>query len=659
MRLPDIWAEWQLFDFSGIDGPTDFNHPTTGSSLGDRPGFTFHLPQGDNQIWVAVQVGDEWVDAVPMRGHRAVCSDLVDLTGQAGDGTRVRVAFIYWHRAAFLGRVEVVAADGPLAAVRAYVLNLTDQETLVERDGSRVILAPKQDISLSSPFDTMEGQRQLRPDALRRAIVWSGDLAGAGTAASYDAFKAGLLTRLAAGERATGLLAFAELSPQEMTRERWRSTFECRFHFEGEDEPGQAPGWESAYQGNVSYYASLPTPPTCDEDIRHTFLKACSALKVNTYGPQGQIPFRWTTPDRWPHRHMWLWDSAFQAFGYKHIAGDLGEEAIQSMLALQRDDGYVPLCGNNGGLPTWLERDGEWITQPPTLAWAAWDVYQTTGNRDFLRYCLPRLTRFMEWLLVNRDVNGNGLLEWLVIDHPICPCGESGMDNSSRFQGRERVDSVDLCAFVINEIRHLEMMAAELGQELADLSARADHMAELVNERMWDEETGFYYDLRLDGSQQKIKTVVGFYPLLARIASPQQARRLLEHLTDPGEFWSPLPVRTEAADEPTFDRNMWRGPVWMNCNWVVICGLREYGYDELANEIGRRTIREIVKWYHEDGSIYELYHDMGRSPQELPGKEGYTGYIAAPYRDYGWSCAVFIALAMDPRVVESQTDDSV
>ena len=50
-----------------------------------------------------------------------------------------------------------------------------------------------------------------------------------------------------------------------------------------------------------------------------------------------------------------------------------------------------------------------------------------------------------------------------------------------------------------------------------------------------------------------------------------------------------------AADEPTFEENnSWRGPVWVNLNWLTIRGLRHYHYDELADELERKSLDMIA-----------------------------------------------------------------
>ena len=43
--------------------------------------------------------------------------------------------------------------------------------------------------------------------------------------------------------------------------------------------------------------------------------KAFSVMRVNALAPEGFLTSHWSTPDREPHKWMWLWDSAFHAMG--------------------------------------------------------------------------------------------------------------------------------------------------------------------------------------------------------------------------------------------------------------------------------------------------------------------------------------------------------
>jgi glycogen debranching enzyme len=54
-------------------------------------------------------------------------------------------------------------------------------------------------------------------------------------------------------------------------------------------------------------------------------------------------------------------------------------------------------------------------------------------------------------------------------------------------------------------------------------------------------------------------------------------------------------VPTTAISSPWFNpENYWRGPVWINTNWMLIHGLRGYGHSELARELQERTLSLVA-----------------------------------------------------------------
>ncbi|MGI5817996.1 MAG: amylo-alpha-1,6-glucosidase [Armatimonadota bacterium] len=384
--------------------------------------------------------------------------------------------------------------------------------------------------------------------------------------------------------------------------------------------------------------------PAGDE---RTFRKCAEVLKLNARAPEGRIKRRWTTPDVWPHRHMWLWDSAFHAVGWRELDGEMAQDAILAVIELQEEDGKIHLCDAP-------EPQNHRHTQPPILAWSAWRVFETTGDEGFLSQCYDPLGRFTDWLFAARDVNENGLLEWLKeFEVERCRCGESGWDNSPRFDREIIDDHVDINAMVVREMQFLARMAEALGEE-SDWQARADELAALVNERLWHDEIGFYFD-RGPGEDPSewmtMKSAACFLPLIAGIPTEEQARRMLEHLTDESEFWGPTPVPTVAFDEPQYDDDMWRGPSWINVNFLIWEGLQRYGFDEVAAELRRRSMETIEHWYVGQGAplggIFE-YYDPAREthPFWLHRKGGQCGEGGiSVIRDYSWTAAMYIAWA--------------
>ncbi|HEY63492.1 MAG TPA: flagellar biosynthesis protein FlgM [Caldilineae bacterium] len=375
-----------------------------------------------------------------------------------------------------------------------------------------------------------------------------------------------------------------------------------------------------------------------------TMAKTCSVLRVNVYSPEGPIPVRWTTPDRWPHRHMWLWDSAFHALGWRHIDLDMAWEAIEAVLSRQSEDGFIA--------HTLSPVHTSQITQPPILAWAAWELYRMRPDLDRLARAYPALCRYLEWDLTHRATDEAGLLAWHIEGDPLCRSGESGMDNSPRFDGEGPWTAVDFSAYAAAEMGYLSSMARALGreEEARRWEERRSRMARAINERLWDDELGFYFDRRVGGELCRVKAISGFIPMWAGIATDEQVERLVAHLRNPSEFWAPFPVPTVALDDPTHSEDMWRGSTWINTNYFVIQGLRRYGYAELAETLRRRTLDEVARWYEDTGCIYEYYDCQGRKLPTTLLRKGAVGAAGGAgfgvIQDYGWSAALFVDLVM-------------
>jgi hypothetical protein len=126
--------------------------------------------------------------------------------------------------------------------------------------------------------------------------------------------------------------------------------------------------------------------------------------------------------------------------------------------------------------------------------------------------------------------------------------------------------------------------------------ARSREVAAAIRGKLWSEEDGFFYsyDSR-DNRPLTTPTVSGFMPLMGGIAVPQHATRLLDHLANPGEFWTRTPVPSTSVASPSFNPlRYWSGPSWPVTNWLVWRGLREQG-SPLAEELRERTLAMIAE----------------------------------------------------------------
>lgn len=400
---------------------------------------------------------------------------------------------------------------------------------------------------------------------------------------------------------------------------------------------------ESLKAKRYAYYRDMPK---CKDDrYERLYYKSLSINKVNVRSAEGKIPCRWTTPDRVPHRHMWLWDSAFHAMAIATYNGAMAQDALRAVLTQQRADGFIPCTMSPNG--------GDDVTQPQVLSWGVWEVYCRTHDKTFLRESAEPLERYLLWDKSNRDKNGNGMLEWYSDPEDLtCKCGESGLDNSPRFDFDEEMDALDFTCFQAHDAEYLSKIYYELDETEKGAYWAKEH-AELkkkIIEQMYDAESGAFYDRLFNGELTKVLTPVSFLPLFTRLCTADQASRMVQRLTNEEELWTKAPIASISRKHPTYSTDMWRGGVWLNYNYFIIKGLKEYGYKELAESLREKTLKMVEKWYEKTGCVFEFYDPndevapyycdrKGKQPK-TPDWRKHVHSIA----DYNWSACFTLLL---------------
>ena len=222
-------------------------------------------------------------------------------------------------------------------------------------------------------------------------------------------------------------------------------------------------------------------------------------------------------------------------------------------------------------------------------------------------------------------MDGNGLCEY---HHPF----SSGLDDSPLWDGGMPVEAPDLNTYLCLQMEGLERMAREIGEEqdAAVWAQRADEIARRMVETMWDPEEGMFWAQRA-GTPIRIKTPFSLFPLLTGRLAPEIVRKLVAALRDESTFWTRYPVATVARNDPHYDPlQMWRGPTWINANYLLIEGLERVGEVDLARELRRKSLDLVMQM--EDFSEY--YHpETGEKPPK-----------AASI--FGWTASLFIEMAL-------------
>lgn len=378
-------------------------------------------------------------------------------------------------------------------------------------------------------------------------------------------------------------------------------------------------------QRRLNYLGNLPKCHSDRNDIMKLYYKAFAVNKLNIHSAQGNFKYRWTTPDRLPHRDMWLWDSAFHALTVSDLDIKVAEESLITLFSQQLQNGMIPIRMT----PFSAQKE---MTQPPVLAWSVWQLYCKSKNIPFLADTLSFLEAYIKWDIENRDSNNNGLLEWRIEEHELCRSGESGLDNSPRFDDAMIMDAIDFSCFMANEMYFMYKIMLELGYKEKSIEwyNKFKNLSNIINQNLWCEQDKIYFDKKLDGSFSKVAAVTSFLPLFAGVCNKHQAEYLAGHLADSSRFFTSMPIPSVSADNSDYSTDMWRGATWLNMNYFVIVGLIRYGYTDLAEKIREKTVSEINKWYQKTGCIFEFYDSQGLIEPYYLHRKG------APLRPFDW-----------------------
>ncbi|GAA3110843.1 amylo-alpha-1,6-glucosidase [Streptosporangium carneum] len=437
------------------------------------------------------------------------------------------------------------------------------------------------------------------------------------------------------------------------------------------------------------WFGRMPAVPA---ELRERAEQAWWTLGVNLLpiafagGREGVVP------SKFGYVGVWNWDAYFHTIALRHADPELARDQIRIMLDHQRPDGLIPdvvhdlgvlaettdlprsdhvrlaqhvgTVGtvdtgddrNSGGAVTVDAQDGTDVserggtpaapsadgapatpiggvvpvTKPPLTAWAVWKIHEVAPDLDFLAEVYEPIARSHEWWLTVSDPDGDGLAEYL---HPY----SSGLDDSPIWDHGPRAEPPDLNSYLALQADRLGDIAEALGrtEEAESWRVRAAGHVELLVSRRWNGSRFVTLSKTTrrttapDEVEVATRTPLELMPLFTGRLPEEIARALVADLLSPS-FWAERPVPTVAFDDPAFDPDaMWRGPVWLNVNYLLIEGLRRSGFADVAEELTTRTLDMV----NDGGGLYEYWNPL-------------TGARAARATvGFGWSSALFLDLA--------------
>ena len=293
-------------------------------------------------------------------------------------------------------------------------------------------------------------------------------------------------------------------------------------------------------------------------------------------------------------------------------------------------------------------------------------------RRSWYRMIFPALLAYHEWLYTERDPHGEGLVlqihpwevgldntpPWMseLHDH-LLPWWIRSLEKThlDKFVGmfrrdishvprEQRMSNVDALAlydtqrrlrrkaydidrvldhslFTIEDLTfnsilirandHLRDIAASLRIELSEeLQARMKLSAETFEE-LWDPYTEQYYPRDfITHKLIKEPSIATLLPLYAGHITKERAGTLVRMLENEHIFGPAYPIPSTPLNSGWFNPQCyWQGPTWMNTNWLIIDGLRRYGFTAHAEALVESSL-ELV----ERSGFYEYFDPVSGSP---------------------------------------------
>ncbi len=386
---------------------------------------------------------------------------------------------------------------------------------------------------------------------------------------------------------------------------------------------------------------------------------------------------------------QWNWDSAFIALGYSHFNLDFSITEIETLLDGQWDDGMVPHILFHEKDTSYFPNHTTWkcgknipssgITQPPVLAIILKKIIENNKLNDDqnlrILKILIKIKKYHEWFIKFRDPNKTGLVSIL---HP----WESGYDNSPiwdepmsnilvdkdlNYQRRdlevsnsdERPLKKDYDRYVTirdqfrdvnynpNKLYELSIFnVVDVGFNSLFLKANKDLVKLLKKFKLNYDELDFFiskseseiiklYNYDSDEFVSKdlntnkdiiIPSITNYFILIADLKNDKLNKKIINNLKN-HNLNKKYIFSTIKPDHQTFEeKRYWRGPVWINCNWLIYEGIKNKD-KEYSIKIKNETISLIEnKGFHEyyscnDGSV------MGAN-------------------NFSWSAALYLDLVM-------------
>ncbi|KAI5803158.1 glycoside hydrolase [Geopyxis carbonaria] len=283
----------------------------------------------------------------------------------------------------------------------------------------------------------------------------------------------------------------------------------------------------------------------------------------------------------------------------------------------------------------------------------------------FLKELYPRLKRHYYWF---RDTQKGEVRDWdrkafstkeayrwrgRTPDH----CLTSGLDDYPRAIPPHTGElHVDLLSWMGLMTRCIKRIASTIGEvdDAAEYARIETAVIRNVDDLHWSDLHQTYCDATIDAFEESVhvchKGYISIFPVLLGLVPRDSPKlgKVLDLMEDPEQLWTPYGLRSLSKADALFGtgENYWKGPVWININFLAIQRLAEYAaaagpHQAQAARIYEKLRKAVVE------NVYNEWKDTGYAWEQY---DSVTGKGQRTAHFLGWTSAVVSIMAMPETV---------
>ena len=384
---------------------------------------------------------------------------------------------------------------------------------------------------------------------------------------------------------------------------------------------------------------------------------------------------------------QWNWDSAFIALGYSYFNMEYAIEELEKLISGPWEDGMIPHILFHDNDESYFPNHKTWdcgnkvpssgITQPPIIATIIKKIVDQNkldkNQMKRMEIIIKKLKKYLDWFYNYRDTNKIGLA---AIIHP----WESGLDNypiwdgpldkvkieenlkyerrdlnvsrssnrplkkdydgyitllnqfkKNKYNPRKIVNEsmfnvidIGFNSILIRATKDLVEVSKKFNLDFTDLKNKISKSEESLIKFYKDEEQSFFsYDFK-NHNLIKVDAISNYFILFANIGNEDVNNKIINKLKKYNSQKEYFFTTVNPIDKTFEETRYWRGPVWINSNWIIHQGLLDKDKD-FAKLTKNKTLDLLEK-----SKFYEYYN--------------YNTGESLGANNFSWSAALYLDL---------------